>query len=149
MSFFLIHTVWHKDNASWLLIASYSIAQFFGSPILGALSDKYGRKKSFLIAARRFWDIYYSALHFCSTTFCCLPGNHRRVCRRKSVNNVIYADLSDEKSKAKNFGLVGMAFGLGFIFGPFIGEARRPNAGFCGLIMQPLWFASLLRCSTY
>ena len=108
-----------------LLIASFPIAQFFGAPVLGALSDRYGRKKILLIS------IFFTAvslilfgigikirdltLLFVSRLLNGLMGGN------VSTAQSAVADMSDLQSKAKNFGLIGMMFGLGFILGPFFG----------------------------
>lgn len=107
------------------LIASFPMASFFGGPLLGALSDRFGRKRllilsligtfiGYLIFA---WGIYTQniVLLFLSRLIDGFTGGNI------SIIQSTIADVSDEKSKAKNFGLIGMAFGLGFILGPYIG----------------------------
>jgi MFS transporter, DHA1 family, tetracycline resistance protein len=108
-----------------VLIASYPLAQFFGAPILGSLSDRYGRKKLLLIslAGTFIGYILFSAgiiygsiaLLFTSRIIDGFTGGNI------SIALSAIADISDPKSRTKNFGLVGMVFGLGFILGPFIG----------------------------
>ncbi len=132
-----------------LLIASYPILQFFGSPILGALSDKYGRKSILLISEvgallgyvvfaigimlGNIWIIFASRMF---SGF--MSGN-------LSIANSAIADISDKKSRMKNFGLIGMAFGFGFIIGPFLGgELANSNLVSWFSISTPFWFAAIL-----
>ena len=123
------------------LTATFAFAQFFGAPILGALADRYGRKRILnisLIGTLAGYIIFALAIHikllwllFIARAIPGFMGGNI------SIALAALADLSDDKSKAKNFGLVGMAFGLGFIFGPFIG-------GVLGNIdySMPLWFTA-------
>ncbi|MBN2637635.1 MAG: MFS transporter [Bacteroidales bacterium] len=108
------------------LLAAYPLAQFFGAPLLGRISDNVGRKKilslslfgsmlGYLIFA---WGIYQSSivLLFVSRIIDGFTGGNI------SVAMASIADIStDEKSKVRNFGMIGAAFGLGFIIGPAIG----------------------------
>lgn len=107
------------------LIASFPLAQFFGAPMLGALSDRYGRRKllgislvgtviGYLLFATAILqqNIY---LLFVSRILDGFSGGNISI----ALSSI--SDFSDEKEKARNFGMVGAAFGLGFILGPFIG----------------------------
>ncbi len=109
-----------------LLLASYPFAQFFGSPILGRLSDNHGRKRiltlsllgSFIGYLIFAWGIYSSSmwLLFLSRFIDGFTGGNI------SVAMASIADVSiDQKSKVRNFGMMGAAFGLGFIIGPAVG----------------------------
>ena len=131
------------------LIASYPLAQFFGAPMLGALSDRYGRKK--LLALSLFgtvvgYILFATAiieqniyLLFFSRILDGFTGGNI------SIAFSAIADLSDEKTKAKNFGMIGAAFGLGFILGPFIG-GRLADSNVVSWFnpATPFWFAALL-----
>ena len=132
-----------------LLTASYPFAQFFGAPILGALSDKYGRKK-ILIAS--LFGTFFGYLLFTygiiakSLTLLFLS----RILDGFTGGNISIAlsaisDVSDPKEKAKNFGLVGMAFGLGFIIGPYIGgKLSDPTVFHLFNFSTPFVFAATL-----
>lgn len=115
-----------------LLIAVFSIAGFFSGPLLGALSDRYGRKRLLLFSL---------VLTFVGYLIFAL-GIHQRNVPLLFVSRLIYgigggnlsiiqsaiADVSDETSRTKNFGLIGVAFGLGFIIGPALGgELANPH----------------------
>lgn len=114
-----------KNFILGFLIASYALTQFFSAPILGALSDKIGRKKVLLLSITGSmigYLIFAFGIVF-NNLFMLFAG---RILDGFTGGNisVIYsalADISNEKTKAKNFGFVGMAFGLGFIMGPFLG----------------------------
>jgi DHA1 family tetracycline resistance protein-like MFS transporter len=109
-----------------LLLASYPFAQFFGSPVLGRLSDNHGRKNILtlsligsLIGYFVFaWGIQASSLWllFASRLIDGFTGGNI------SVAMAAIADISrNEKEKVRNFGMIGAAFGLGFIIGPALG----------------------------
>lgn len=105
----------------WLSFA-YAIVQFFFAPVLGGLSDRYGRLPVMLIALFGLgMDYIFHA--FAPTLLWLLIGRIIAGFFGSSVP-VAYsymADISKPQEKAKNFGLLGAAFGLGFIVGPFMG----------------------------
>lgn len=115
----------HRTHMLGLLIATFSIFQFFSGPYLGGLSDKYGRKKILfysLFATLIGYLIFAAGIHLKKIEFLFI-GRAIAGCAAGNLS-VIYsaiADSSDPTSKAKNFGLVGAAFGLGFIIGPVLG----------------------------
>ena len=107
------------------LAATFSIFQFFGAPILGALADRHGRKRVLnftLVGTFVGYLLFAGALHMKVLALIfiarAIPGF---MGGNISIALAALADLSDDKTKAKNFGLIGMAFGLGFILGPSIG----------------------------
>lgn len=116
----------HINIILGFLLATYPLAQFFGAPLLGRLSDNRGRKKilslslfgSFLGYLIFAAGIYWSSLGllFFSRVIDGFTGGNI------SVAMASIADISeDEKAKVRNFGMIGAAFGLGFIIGPAIG----------------------------
>lgn len=139
----------YKTFILGILIASYPLAQFFGAPVLGALSDKEGRKKILIfsiIGSIIGYLIFALGIIYNNITMLFIG----RIIDGISGGNisVIYsslADISDEKSKAKNFGLVGAVFGVGFIIGPFFGgELSNPNLVSWFNYSTPFFFAALL-----
>jgi len=132
-----------------LLKASYPLMQFFGSPILGSLSDRVGRKTVLsyaLIGSIAGYVIFAMGiieqniwLLFLGRIIDGLTGGNIAV-----IYSAI-ADISDEKTKTKNFGLVGMAFGIGFIIGPFIGGfTSNPEIVSWFNYATPFWLAAIL-----
>ena len=115
-----------KFNASpstvGLLFASYSIMQLIFTPILGRLSDRYGRRPILLISLIGT-GIGFLILGFATTLWMLFAG---RIIDGISGGNIstaqaYIADITTPENRAKGMGLIGAAFGLGFIFGPAIG----------------------------
>ncbi|HYM93631.1 MAG TPA: TCR/Tet family MFS transporter, partial [Chitinophagaceae bacterium] len=106
---------------SWLL-AAYAITQFVFAPIVGGLSDKYGRRPVILFSLSGF-AIDYLFQAFAPTYGWLFVGRVVAGITGASFTTAAayIADVSTPETRAKNFGLIGAAFGLGFILGPFIG----------------------------
>lgn len=104
------------------LLASYSAMQLIFSPILGGLSDKYGRKPIL------FFSLIGTSIGFLITG---LAGSLLMLFVGRILDGITggnistaqayIADITKPEERAKGMGLVGAAFGLGFVFGPFIG----------------------------
>ena len=105
----------------WLLF-SYSIVQFFFSPILGGLSDKYGRRP-ILLASLFGFGIDYLFLAFAPSIGWLFVGRIIAGVMGASFTTATayIADVSTPEKRAQNFGMIGAAFGLGFIIGPVLG----------------------------
>jgi multidrug resistance protein len=105
-----------------LLFASYSIMQLIFSPILGGLSDKYGRRPVLLLSIIGT-GLGFLILGMATTLWMLFLG---RILDGITGGNIstaqaYIADITTEENRAKGMGLIGAAFGLGFIFGPAIG----------------------------
>ena len=105
-----------------LLFASYSIMQLIFSPILGSLSDKYGRRPVLLFSIIGT-GLGFLILGVATTVWMLFLG---RILDGITGGNIstaqaYIADVTTEENRAKGMGLIGAAFGLGFIFGPAIG----------------------------
>src|SRR4026208_393346 len=105
-----------------LLFASYSVMQLIFSPILGGLSDKHGRRPVLLLSiigtGIRFLILRLPktiTIHFTGRILDGITGGNI------STAQAYIADITTEENRAKGMGLIGAAFGLGFIFGPAIG----------------------------
>ncbi|MES2762729.1 MAG: TCR/Tet family MFS transporter [Bacteroidota bacterium] len=105
----------------WLL-ASYAIMQFLFSSVLGGLSDRYGRRPVLLISLLGL-GIDYIFLAFAPTIFWLFIGRMIAGISGASFTtaSAYIADVSEPEKRAQNFGMIGMAFGIGFILGPLIG----------------------------
>ncbi|RMG22797.1 MAG: MFS transporter [Bacteroidetes bacterium] len=105
----------------WLIFA-YALMQFLFAPVLGELSDQYGRRPVLLIALLGL-GIDYLFHAWAPTLGWLFVGRIIAGISGASftVATAYIADISEPEKKAQNFGLVGAAFGLGFIIGPVIG----------------------------
>jgi DHA1 family tetracycline resistance protein-like MFS transporter len=131
-----------------VIIASFSAMQFVFAPIWGRLSDRHGRRPILLISTAGACISYAVfglasglpnhaaalALMIVSRMFAGLCGGNI------TVAQAYIADITPPAERSKKMGLVGMAFGLGFIFGPFIGGESFTRLGITG----PGWVASCL-----
>ncbi|MRI01042.1 MFS transporter [Kriegella sp. EG-1] len=105
----------------WLMTA-FSGMQFLFSPVLGEISDRYGRRPILLLALFGL-SIDYLIHAWAPTIIWLFVGRFLAGITGASftVASAYIADISTKENKAKNFGLIGAAFGLGFIIGPGIG----------------------------
>ncbi|CAM3377580.1 tetracycline resistance MFS efflux pump [Deinococcus saxicola] len=105
-----------------LLTAAYALMQFVFAPILGTLSDRYGRRPVLLLSLLGM-ALDYLLLFFAPSLWWLLIGRLIAGVTGASltVANAYIADVTPPADRAKNFGLLGATFGLGFILGPALG----------------------------
>ncbi len=105
----------------WLLF-TYAFMQFLLSPLIGNLSDKYGRRPIILFSLLGF-SIDYLFIAFAPTLIWLFVARFISGITGASITTATayIADISTPENRAKNFGMIGAAFGIGFIIGPVIG----------------------------
>lgn len=110
------------ETAIGIAIAIYSLTQFFFNPVFGNLSDRHGRKKIIVIClllnAMGYVLFAYTHSYFMllfSRVIAGLGGSSI------GVAQAYIADVTTPENRSKGMGLIGAAFGLGFVFGPLIG----------------------------
>jgi DHA1 family tetracycline resistance protein-like MFS transporter len=110
-----------SEYGGWLVF-TFAVMQFLFSPVLGGLSDQYGRRPIILIALFGF-AIDYLLLAFAPTLLWLFIGRALAGVTGASITTATayIADISTKENRAQNFGMIGAAFGLGFIIGPVIG----------------------------
>ncbi len=123
----LITTLKHTDLSSaskygsWLMFA-YAFVQFIFAPLLGSLSDKYGRRPVLLISLLGFGIDYLFLAMAPSYGWLFIGRILAGITGASFTTATAYiADISTAENRAGNFGMIGAAFGLGFIIGPVIG----------------------------
>lgn len=127
------------------LIAIYPLMQFIATPILGQLSDRFGRKKllGFSIFGTAVGYVLFAVgiitrnipLLFFSRALDGITGGNL------SVAQAVIADVTPPKDRTKRFALIGAAFGTGFVLGPYLGaKLGSPNISVYGLFHTPHWF---------
>lgn len=128
----------------WLM-GIYPLMQFIATPILGQLSDRYGRKKilSVSLAGTAIGYFLFAIaiitknlpLLFFSRALDGITGGNI------SVAQAVVADVTPPQYRTKMFGFIGATFGFGFVLGPYIGaKLSSPNIDFFGLFSTPHWF---------
>jgi DHA1 family tetracycline resistance protein-like MFS transporter len=119
-----LYTPGRESQAYWygLLVVAYGVMQFFCAPLLGALSDRFGRRPILL------WSLLGLGFHFLLLGLA--PSLLLMLAARIiggtagasfSVASAYASDITPPERRAKSFGMIGAAFGLGFIVGPMIG----------------------------
>jgi MFS transporter, DHA1 family, tetracycline resistance protein len=117
-------TASQSDQALWYGVVTFTfgLANFFASPILGALSDSYGRRPVLLLG---FCGLALSFLATALATALWMLILVRLVSgamqANMSVSNAYVADITPPEERAKRFGMLGAMFGIGFILGPVMG----------------------------
>lgn len=151
--FYLLPAGWsYKDGLILLgfLTAIFPFMQFLATPILGQLSDRYGRKKILALSlagtAASYGMFAYGiltrniSLLFFSRAFDGITGGNI------AVAQAAIADVTPPEHRTRNFGLMGATFGLGFVLGPYIGgKLATPgvtllHVGSLHLLTTPHWF---------
>ena len=139
-----------RDFWVGMVIATYSLAQFISTPILGAISDRMGRRPvlMFGLAANSVFFIVFglsgSLAMAVIARFLAGAGNGNI-----AVAKAYIGDISEDEEVAGRMGMLGAAFGLGFMIGPFIGGVLSdPATGFGGPFDSQFWidYPYLLPC---
>ncbi len=127
------------------IMASFSIMQFLFAPIWGRWSDKIGRRPVLLVSlmgstlSYALFAIASGQTSSAALWWILISRIFAGICGANiTVASAYMADISDKENRSKRMGLVGMAFGLGFIFGPAIGSFSADAFGLTG----PGWVAS-------
>ncbi len=115
-------TLSEAANYGGWLISAYAITQFIFAPIVGGLSDQYGRRPV-LLASLFGFGIDYLVVAFAPNIMWLFAGRIVAGIMGASFTTAgaYIADISTSENRAQNFGMIGAAFGLGFIIGPLIG----------------------------
>ena len=129
-------------GALWagLLMAAYAGAQFVFAPIVGSISDAYGRKPV-LIAALAFLTLDYVVMALAETYWLLLIGRTLAgLAGATYVTATAYiADITPKEQRAARFGMIGAAFGIGFILGPAVGGVAATWG-----VTAPFWVAAVI-----
>src|SRR6056297_614934 len=123
-----------------LLMAAYAGAQFVFAPIIGSISDAFGRKPV-LIAALAFLTLDYVIMALAETYWLLLVGRTLAgIAGATYVTATAYiADITLKTERAARFGMVGAAFGIGFVLGPALGGIAATWG-----VTAPFWVAAAI-----
>ena len=107
------------SSTAGYLIVTFALLNFLFAPVLGNLSDRFGRRPVLLISLF-FYGLNYILMGLSTSLWMLFLGRAMTgiTSSTYSTANALVADVSPPEERAQNFGLIGMAFGLGFIFGP-------------------------------
>lgn len=111
-----------SELVTGILIGSYALAQLFGAPFLGRLSDRFGRRP-ILLASVFGTFLGFILLGFANTLWMLFAARiiDGITGGNLSIAQAYITDVTDTKNRAKGLGLIGAAFGIGFIIGPVTG----------------------------
>ncbi len=155
---FLLGRFTNSGSTLGLLAGTYAISQFAVAPLIGALSDRFGRKpviticvfgsviglSMFAITVSINWENYLPIwassvpllLLFLARIIDGISGG------TAATATAVLADISTPENRAKTFGLIGVAFGLGFVLGPGLGTALAKTS-----VTLPVWAATIFAIS--
>jgi DHA1 family tetracycline resistance protein-like MFS transporter len=151
-AFYLLPEGWSVERGYVLLgalVTVFPLMQFLATPILGELSDKFGRRPLLLISLAGTCVAYLLfgvgilvrniPLLFAARAMDGITGGNI------AVAQAVISDTTAPQDRAKSFGLIGAAFGLGFIMGPYLGGKLSDPAVVSWFdAATPFWFAALL-----
>ena len=142
-----------KESAKYYgpILGCYAFMQFLFSPIIGALSDRFGRRPILLLSLFGL-GVDYVFMYFAPSLMWlvvgrCLAGMFGA---SYTTATAYIADISTPETKTKNFGMVGAAFGIGFVIGPAIGgllgdfNMRAPFLFAAGLSLLNLIYGAIV-----
>src|SRR5664280_3225720 len=146
----------HYGASGWVIgaiIASFSAMQFIFSPIWGRLSDRHGRRPILLIStagAAASYVLFARSTglenHTAALWLMVVSRMFAGICGGNiTVAQAYIADITPPAERSKKMGLIGMAFGLGFILGPFIGGESLRHFGATG----PGWVAAAMCAANF
>ncbi len=131
-----------SQAALWggLLATSFAVMQFLFGPVVGNLSDRFGRRPV-MLTALGVMAIDYSIMAVAGTIWLLFVGRLVAGITAATYTTAMayMADISEKSERAKNFGLIGAAFGLGFIAGPFLGSLLSTLG-----VRAPFWGAAAI-----
>ena len=146
----------HASALSGHLIFSLAVTNFLFAPLLGNLSDAHGRKPMLVLSLFVYGCDYLLSGIVTALWMLFLGRSFAGITSATySIANALISDVSSVESKAQNFGLLGVAFGLGFIVGPALGgiigawDLRAPffiaaGLAFVNTLYGPLFFREAL-----
>src|SRR4030095_575796 len=112
----------HASSLNGWVLFAFSLTQFLCAPIIGNLSDKYGRRPILLMSLFGFGCDYILLSWAPSIEWIFLGRVIAGITGASFTTAAAYiADISNEGNRAQNFGMIGAAFGMGFIIRPIIG----------------------------
>ncbi|MBF9059217.1 MFS transporter [Rhodobacterales bacterium HKCCSP123] len=128
------------QGAFWggILLASYAAAQFIFAPIVGSISDAFGRKPV-LLAALAFLALDYVIMALADAFWLLLVGRTLAgLAGATYITATAYvSDITPREARAARFGLIGAAFGIGFVLGPALGGVAA-----AWHVSAPFWLAA-------
>lgn len=137
------------EAALWggVLAASFAVMQFLCGPLVGNLSDRYGRRPVLMVSLA-VMALDYVAMALAQTVWLLLAARIIAgvAAATHSTANAFVADISPPDARAKRFGLIGAGFGIGFVAGPMLGgllagiDTRAPFWAAAGLALANLVF---------
>lgn len=135
-----------SDFENGLLFATFSLCQFISTPVIGRLSDKYGRKPLLSISLFGTFLSFILMAFAPSSIFLFIARALDGITAGNiPVASAVISDTTDIKNRAKGFGIIGASFGFGFVIGPAIsGLSLRYGIHTPFLIAAAISFVSLL-----